>query len=118
MIKKYPALEKDFLFRSQLGLDYFSDNPFRANQEIDKIGKRKEAIAGMGALMGDSEKPFFSNAFLIEQFLGLSQQDIIANKEAKERKKKEEAKKEEEKKKDEEKGGSKEEEKEEPKVTL
>jgi hypothetical protein len=113
MIKKYPALEKDFLFRSQLGLSYFSDNPFKANQEIDKIGKRKEAIAGMGALMGDGEKPFFSNAFLIEQFLGLSQQDIIANKEAKERKKKEESKK-----KKEEKGGSPEEEKEEPKVTL
>lgn len=113
MIKKYPALEKDFLFRSQLGLSYFSDNPFRANQEIDKIGKRKEAIAGMGALMGDAEKPFFSNAFLIEQFLGLSQQDIIANKEAKERKKKEESEK-----KKEEKGGSPEEEKEEPKVTL
>jgi hypothetical protein len=42
--------------------------------------------------MNDDGKPFFSNAFLIEEYLGMSKQDIIANKEAKERRAKEKAK--------------------------
>jgi hypothetical protein len=96
MVKKYPNLEKDFMFKSQLGLDYFSDNPFRVNQEMDIINKRKESVTSMQALVGDDEKPFFSTAFLIENFLGLSNQDIQANKEA--IKRKEEEKKKEEKK--------------------
>ncbi len=82
MAKKYPQLEKDFVFKSQLGLNYFSDNPFKLNQEMDVIGKRKEAIASMISLVGDDGKPFFSVPFLIETFLGMSAQDIEANKEA------------------------------------
>ena len=114
MVKKYPKLEEDFLFKSQLGLDYFSDNPFKLNQEMDMMNKKKEAIAAMGGLVGDEDKPYFSNAFLIETFLGMSKQDIDANKEAMERKEKE-------KKKAEEKGGEgekKEGEEEAPAVTL
>jgi len=96
MVKKYPELEKDFVFKSQLGLDYFSDNPFKLNQEIDLMGKKKEAITGMAALVDDEGKPFFSTGFLIETFLDISPDDLKANREAKERKKKkkeEEAKK-------------------------
>jgi hypothetical protein len=89
MVNKYPKLEDDFMFKSQLGIDYFSDNPFKLNQEIDIINKRKEAVAALGGIMGDEEKPFFSNAFLIETYLGISKQDIDANKEALKRKAKE-----------------------------
>jgi hypothetical protein len=96
MVKKYPKLEDDFMFKSQLGLDYFSDNPFKLNQEIDIINKRKEAVAALGGIMGDEEKPFFSNAFLIETYLGISKQDIDANKEALKRKEKEKKEKEKE----------------------
>lgn len=96
MVKKYPKLEDDFLFKSQLGLDYFSDNPFKLNQEVDLMNKRKEAIVGMGGLVGDEEQPYFSNAFLIEQFLGMTKQDIDANREAVKRKEKEKKKKEKE----------------------
>jgi hypothetical protein len=92
MAKKYPELEKDFMFKSQLGLDYFSDNPFKINQEIEVINKRKESVTAMSGLLDDEDKPFFSVPFLIENFLGISRQDIVANKEAKERKEKEKKK--------------------------
>ena len=92
MIKKYPKLEDDFLFKSQLGLDYFSDNPFKLNQEIDIMNKRKESITSVSGLMGDEEKPYFSTAFLVEKFLGLTKQDIDANKEAIKRREKEKEK--------------------------
>lgn len=97
MIKKNPKLEDDFTFKSQLGLDYFSDNPFKLNQEIDMMNKRKEAIVSIGGLIGDEEKPYFSNAYLIEKFLGMSRQDIDANKEARNRKEREKKKAEKEK---------------------
>ena len=92
MIKKYPKLEDDFLFKSQLGLDYFSDNPFKLNQEIDIMNKRKESITSVSGLMGDEEKPYFSTAYLVEKFLGLTKQDIDANKESIKRREKEKEK--------------------------
>lgn len=90
---KYPALEKDFMFKSQLGLNYFSDNPFKINQEIEVISKRKDSVISMSGLTNNEDKPFFSVPFLIESFLGMSHQDIQANKEARERKEKEDKKK-------------------------
>jgi hypothetical protein len=88
MVKKHEALANDFAFKSQLGLDYWSDNPFKLNQEIAKMTSNKDGIIAMGGLMGDDETPFFSNGFLIESYLGLSKNDIDANKEAIARKKK------------------------------
>lgn len=118
MAKKYAHLEKDFMFKSQLGLDYFSDNPFKINQEMDVINKRKESVTSMSSLTGDEEKPYFSNAFLIETFLGMSRQDIIANREAIERKEKEKKKAENKKGGEEKKEGEEGEEGETPEVTL
>ena len=81
---------------------------------MDVINKRKESVTSMAGLVGDEEKPYFSTAFLIETFLGMSRQDIVANREAVERKEKE--KKKAEKKKEGEEGGEGEEK--EPEVTL
>ena len=118
MAKKYAHLEKDFMFKSQLGLDYFSDNPFKINQEMDVINKRKESVTAMSSLTGDEEKPYFSNAFLIETFLGMSRQDIIANREAIERKEKEKKKAENKEGGEKKKEGEEGEEGETPEVTL
>ena len=84
------------MFKSQLGLTYISDNPFRVNQEIESIGKKKESIEALYQLTGEDGQPFFSLAYLIENFLGMTEDDIQANKEAKlkrEKEKKKEAKK-------------------------
>ncbi len=96
MCKDFPELEKDYLFKSQLGLKYVSDNPFRINQEIETMLKKKEQIDGMYSLTDDSGEPFFSLAYLIESHLGMTEDDIKANKEAIEKRKEEEKKKSEE----------------------
>jgi hypothetical protein len=93
MCKDFPELEKDYLFKSQLGLEYVSDNPFRVNQEIETMLKKKEQIDGMYALTDDSGEPFFSLAYLIESHLGMTDDDIKANKEAIKKRKEEEKKK-------------------------
>jgi hypothetical protein len=96
MCRDFPELEKDYLFKSQLGLNFVSDNPFKVNQEIEIMLKKKESIDSLYALTDDDEKPFFSLAYLIESYLGMTDDDIKANKEAKD-KRAEEKKKEEEK---------------------
>ena len=83
--KDNPELEKDLVFKSQLGLKYISENPFRVNQEMELITKRKESVDSLALIMEDDDKPYFSPIYLIENFLGLTPADIKANKIAKER---------------------------------
>jgi hypothetical protein len=92
MCKDFPELEKDYMFKSQLGLDYVSDNPFKRNQEMEIITKKKESVDKLIALTDDTGTGFFSVPYLIQNYLGLSHDDIKANEEA--RKKAEEKKKE------------------------
>ena len=94
LCKDFPELEKDYMFKSQLGLTYVSDNPFRINQEIESILKKKESIDSMYALTDEEGQPFFSLAYLIENYLGLTEDEIAANKEAKLKRKKEKKKEE------------------------
>ncbi len=92
-VKDFPELEKDYLFKSQLGLTYVSDNPFRINQEVETMLKKKEQIDSMYSLVDDTGNPFFSLAYLIESHLGMTEDDIKANKEAVKKRKEEEKKK-------------------------
>jgi hypothetical protein len=92
-VKDFPELERDYLFKSQLGLTYVSDNPFRINQEVETMLKKKEQIDSMYSLTDDTGNPFFSLAYLIESYLGMTQDDIKANKEAVKKRKEEEKKK-------------------------
>lgn len=92
LCKDFPELEKDYMFKSQLGLTFVSDNPFRVNQEIESIGKKKESIDALYTLAGEDGQPFFSLAYLIENFLGMTEDDIQANKEAKLKRQKEKEK--------------------------
>jgi len=73
------------MFRSQLGLTFVSDNPFRVNQEIETMSKRKESIDALYQLTDGEGQPFFSLGYLIESFLGMTEDDIQSNKEAKEK---------------------------------
>jgi hypothetical protein len=83
LCKDFPELEKDYTFKSQLGLTFISDNPFRVNQEIESMLKKKESIDAMYTLTGEDGQPFFSLAYLIENLLGMTEDDIAGNKEAK-----------------------------------
>lgn len=91
LCKDFPQLEKDYMFRSQLGLTFVSDNPFRVNQEIETMSKRKESIDALYQLIDGGGQPFFSLGYLIESFLGMTEDDIQSNKEAKEKAKKKKA---------------------------
>ena len=59
---------------------------------MEIITKRKEIVDALNGVMDDEDKPYFSMSYLIENFMGLTYKDIVANQEAKERKEKEKEK--------------------------
>jgi hypothetical protein len=92
LCEKYPALKKDFAFKSQLGISYVTENPFRLNQEIEVITKKKDGVVAMASLLDDFERPYFSLDFLVKNMLGLSEDDLKENRSTKEKIAKEKAK--------------------------
>jgi hypothetical protein len=81
LCKDNPALGKDFDFKARLGLNFISENPFRLNQEMELITKKKEIIDSLAGVLDDDDKPYFSMKFLIEHMMGLNQDDIRVNNE-------------------------------------
>jgi len=108
MCKEIPALATDYQFKSQLGLQYFSDNPFRVNQEIETMNNKLESINGLMEINISENEPFFSTGYLIEKYLGLNNEDIKSNEEAKKRAADEKKKKDEEDERGDEEGDNKE----------
>lgn len=88
----FPAVKNDFAFKSQLGLSFVTENPFRINQEIEVLIKKKDAVVSLAGLTDDFEKPYFSLNFLIRNMLGMSSDELRENEEVKKRIKKEKEK--------------------------
>jgi hypothetical protein len=112
MCLDYPELKKDYVFKSQLGLDFVSDNYYSRTLEMDSIIKRKEAFDKLKDLKGQDGTPYFSLKFLVDRYLGMEEDDRLMNerykkKAAEEEKKKTKGKKKPEKGGEEELGGFK-----------
>lgn len=88
----FPAIKNDFSFRSQLGLSFVTENPFRINQEIEVMSKKKDAVVSLAGLTDDFDKPYFSLNFLIRNMLGMSNDDLKENEDVKKKIKKEKEK--------------------------
>jgi hypothetical protein len=79
----FPAVKNDYSFKSQLGLSFVTENPFRLNQEIEVLTKKKDAVVSLAGLTDDFQKPYFSLNFLIKNMLGMSDDDLKENEEVK-----------------------------------
>jgi len=82
MTLDHPELEEDPIFRSQLGIKFNSDNQFGESKEIEQLIKKIDFIAGLSEIkekVGEEEVPFFDQGFLIDKFLGLTNEDRRVN---------------------------------------
>ena len=82
MTLDYPELDSDPVFRTQLGLKFNSDNQFGESKEIEQLIKKIDFIAGLSEIKekkGEEELPYFSQDFLIDKFLGLTNEDRRVN---------------------------------------
>jgi hypothetical protein len=92
MCLDYPELAKDRSFKVNLGLQFYKDSQFEEIVELSNYKKRTEFIAGLLELkmkVGEEEKTYFDNDFLIQRFLGLTPDQFKLNEEYKKREEKE-----------------------------
>ena len=95
----YPEHSKNFMIKSQFGLDYVKDNDFAENRYMEILNARKDQVAKIAGLLDSDGNPFFSLRYTIDRYLGMTDDDKIANEKAKAatKKRKEKEKKEENK---------------------
>jgi hypothetical protein len=82
MTQDFPELDNDPIFRSQLGLKFNSDNQFGESKEIEQLTKKIDFISGLSEIkekIGEEEVPYFDQDFLIDKFLGLTNEDRRVN---------------------------------------
>jgi len=93
----HPELEKDYLLKSEFGLDYVKENQFTKQKEIELLTARKDQVIKIAGLKKTDGTNYFSMKYVLDRYWGMNDQDRIANDEYK--------KKAEKKKEEEEKGG-------------
>jgi len=98
----FPHLKNDYIIKSEFGLDYVKENMFKEAKEMEIMSARKDQVIKILGLKNTEGKPYFSLQFLLDRYLGMTNQDRLDNEKAKkeeaERKKETEAKGGEEKK--------------------
>jgi hypothetical protein len=92
----YPEHRKDFMIKSQFGLDYVKDNSFAETRYMEILNARKDQVTKIAGLLDAEGKPYFSIKYVLDKYLGMTDDDRLANQNAKEaalKKKKEEEEK-------------------------
>jgi len=83
-----PELSKDRSFKANMGLVFNKDSEFEDMVELSNYTKRSGFIASLDELkikVGEEDKPYFDNDFLIQRFLGMNPDQLKLNKMYKER---------------------------------
>ena len=90
----HPEHKKDFMVKSQFGLDYVKDNNFAEMRYLEILNARKEQVSKIAGLLDQEGKPYFSLRYVLDRYLGMTDDDKLANEKAKKltaKRKKEEA---------------------------
>jgi hypothetical protein len=89
----HPEHEKDFMVKSQFGLDYVKDNAFAEIRYMEILNARKDQVTKIAGLQDSEGNPYFSLKYVLDKYLGMTDDDKVANENAKaraEKKKKDE----------------------------
>ena len=82
MCLDFPELSRDRSFKTNLGLDFHRESEFEEMVQLTNFSKRSDFIKGLGELkvkVGEEEKAYFDNDYLIQRFLGLTPDQLAAN---------------------------------------
>ncbi len=82
MCLDFPELSRDRSFKTNLGLDFHRESEFEEMVQLTNFTKRSEFIKGLGELkakVGEEEKAYFDNDYLIQRYLGLTPDQLAAN---------------------------------------
>jgi len=81
----YPENKKDFMVKSQFGLDYVKDNSFAEIRYMEILNARKDQVTKISGLTDSEGNPYFSLRYVLDKYLGMTDDDRVANEKAKER---------------------------------
>lgn len=81
----YPEHKKDFMVKSQFGLDYVKDNSFAEIRYMEILNARKDQVTKISGLTDSEGNPYFSLRYVLDKYLGMTDDDRVANEKAKER---------------------------------
>ena len=88
MCLDFPEIKEDDAFKAQIGVKYNTMNIFEEMKEIEILQKRLDFVTSMKDGLVDTdanmnEVKYFASEFLIQRFLGLSNDDLRLNKKLK-----------------------------------
>jgi hypothetical protein len=85
------------MVKGQFGLDYVKDNNFAEVKYMEILTARKDQVNKIAGLQNNEGQPYFSLRYVLDKYLGMTDDDKVANQRAKEAtaKRKEEKEKEE-----------------------
>lgn len=76
---KKPSLASNNLIKSCIGILYNDENLFTLSKERSIAQEGAQTITTLQGIQDSEQKPYFSTKFLIEKYLGLSDDDIKLN---------------------------------------
>jgi hypothetical protein len=66
-------------------LDYVKDNSFAEIRYMEILNARKDQVTKISGLTDSEGKPYFSLRYVLDKYLGMTDDDRVANEKAKER---------------------------------
>jgi hypothetical protein len=81
----FPELKNDILIKSQFGLSFNKENMFIQAKEREILLARKDQVIKMLGLKKADGKSFFSIGFVVDKYLGLTDDDKETNKKLREK---------------------------------
>ena len=81
----HPDMKKDYLLKSEFGLDYVKENQFTKQKEVELLTARKDQVIKIAGLKKSDGTNYFSMKYVLDRYWGMNDQDRIANEEYKKR---------------------------------
>jgi hypothetical protein len=81
----HSEMKKDYLLKSEFGLDYVKENQFTKQKEIELLTARKDQVIKIAGLKKTDGTNYFSMKYVLDRYWGMNDQDRIANEEYKKR---------------------------------
>jgi hypothetical protein len=80
MCLDFKDLKDDYRFKNAVGINWHDDNVFEEIKQQDLLNKRLATLNALKGVVDDEGKPYFSTEYLVKEYLKMSDEDLLKNK--------------------------------------
>jgi len=80
MCLDFKDLKDDYRFKNAVGINWHDDNVFEEIKQQDLLNKRLATLNALKGVVDDEGKPYFSTEYLVKEYLRMSDEDLLKNK--------------------------------------